>query len=76
MLRLQEKAKLELRNVTFCHKISSFGNYEKYARDEFSPGQEVLLYAEVANIHSEPITDAPMNPPQSKTATSPARPIP
>jgi hypothetical protein len=57
VLRLQEKAKLELRNVTFCHKISSFGNYEKYARDEFSPGQEVLLYADVANIHSEPIPD-------------------
>lgn len=57
MLRLQEKARLELRNVTFCNKISSFGNYEKYARDEFSPGQEVLLYAEVANIHSEAIPD-------------------
>jgi hypothetical protein len=57
VLRLQEKARLELRNVTFCHKISSFGNYEKYPRDEFSPGQEVLLYAEVANIHSEPISD-------------------
>jgi len=57
VLRLQEKARLELRNVTFCHKISSFGNYEKYPRDEFSPGQEVLLYAEVANTHSEPIPD-------------------
>jgi hypothetical protein len=57
VLRLQEKARLELRNVAFCHKISSFGNYEKYPRDEFSPGQEVLLYAEVANIHSEPISD-------------------
>jgi hypothetical protein len=57
ILRLQEKARLELRNVTFCHKISSFGNYEKYPRDEFSPGQEVLLYAEVANIHSEPVAD-------------------
>ncbi|MGE5194015.1 MAG: hypothetical protein ACM3U2_16085 [Deltaproteobacteria bacterium] len=57
VLRLQEKARLELRNVTFCHKISSFGNYEKYSRDEFSPGQEVLLYAEVANIHSEPVSD-------------------
>src|SRR5262245_12126486 len=32
VLRLQEKARLELRNVTFCHKISSFGNYEKYPR--------------------------------------------
>jgi len=57
VLRLQEKASLELRNVTFCHKISNFGNFEKYPREEFSPGQEVLLYAEVANIHSEPIPD-------------------
>ncbi len=57
VLRLQEKARLELRNVTFCHKISSFGNYEKYPRDEFSPGQEVLLYAEVGNTHSESTAD-------------------
>lgn len=57
VLRLQEKANLELRNVSFCHKISSFGNYEKFARDEFSPGQEVLLYAEVVNTHSEPVPD-------------------
>ncbi len=57
VLRLQEKANLELRNVTFCQKISNFGNFEKYPREEFSPGQEVLLYAEVANIHSEPIPD-------------------
>jgi hypothetical protein len=57
VLRLQEKANLELRNVSFCHKISSFGNYEKYARDEFSPGQDVLVYAEVANTHSEPTPD-------------------
>lgn len=57
LLRLQEKAQLELRNVTFCHKIASFGNYERFPRDEFSPGQEVLLYAEVGNIHSESTTD-------------------
>ena len=57
VLRLQEKANLDLRNVSFCHKISSFGNYEKFARDEFSPGQEVLLYAEVANTHSESVPD-------------------
>lgn len=57
VLRLQERANLELRNVNFCHKIASFGNYEKYPRDDFSPGQEVLLYAEVANIHSEPASD-------------------
>jgi hypothetical protein len=57
VLRLQEKANLELRNVNFCHKITSFGNYERFPRDEFSPGQEVLLYAEVANIHSQPAPD-------------------
>ena len=57
VLRLQEKANLELRNVAFCHKISSFGNYERFARDEFSPGQPILLYAEVGNFHSEPTAD-------------------
>lgn len=57
IVRLQEKANLELRNVTFCHKISSFGNYERFPRDEFSPGQPILLYAEVGNFHSEPTAD-------------------
>jgi hypothetical protein len=57
VLRLQEKANLELRNVNFCYKIASFGNYEKYPRDEFGPGQEVLLYAEIANTRSEPTAD-------------------
>lgn len=55
--RLQEKAQLQLRNVTFCHKISSYGNYERFNRDEFSPGQPVLLYAEVDNFKSEPTAD-------------------
>ena len=54
VLRLQEKANLSLRNVTFCHKIANFGNYERFPRDEFSPGQPVLLYSEVENFHSEP----------------------
>lgn len=57
VLRLQEKANLELRNATFCQKISSFGSYERFPRDEFSPGQPVLLYAEVVNFHSEPTAD-------------------
>jgi hypothetical protein len=57
VLRLQEKANLDLRNVTFCHKIASFGNFEKYPRDEFTSGQEVLLYAEVGNTRSEPAGD-------------------
>lgn len=52
--RLQGEANLSLRNVAFCHKITSFGNYEKFERDEYSPGQRVLLYAEVANFKSVP----------------------
>ena len=55
--RLQEKARLELHNVAFCYKISGFGNYQRFKRDEFTPGQPVLLYAEVGNFKSELIAD-------------------
>ncbi len=51
--RLQQNARLQLRNVNFCHKIVSYGNYERFDRDEFTPGQPVLLYAEVENFKSE-----------------------
>ncbi len=54
--KLQENARLELRNVAFCHKISSFGNFDRFPRDEFGPGQPVLVYAEVANFKSVPTT--------------------
>ncbi len=56
-LRLQANARLELKNVAFCHKIASFGNYQRFKRDEFTPGQPVLLYAEVCNFKSEPTSD-------------------
>ena len=55
--KLQEKARLELRNVAFCLKISGFGNYQRFKRDEFTSGQPVLLYAEVSNFKSEPTPD-------------------
>jgi len=51
--RLQENANLQLRNVSFCEQISSFGSYERFPQYEFSPGQQVLLYGEVENFHSE-----------------------
>lgn len=56
-VRLQEKARLELHNVAFCYKISGFGNYQRFKRDEFTPGQPVLLYAEIGNFKSELIAD-------------------
>ncbi len=55
--RLQEQADLQIRNVAFCRQIQYFGNYERFPRDEFRPGQEVLLYAEVENFKSEPTSD-------------------
>jgi hypothetical protein len=54
---LQEQADLQIRNVSFCRQIQYFGNYERFPRDEFRPGQEVLLYAEIDNFKSEPTAD-------------------
>ena len=55
--RLQEQADLQIRHVAFCHQILYFGNYEKLPRNEFSPGQEALLYAEIDNFKSDPTPD-------------------
>jgi hypothetical protein len=52
--RLQQSAALQLRNVNFCYKINSFGNFDSWQRDEFRPGQPVLLYAEISNFESRP----------------------
>ncbi|MEZ6046874.1 MAG: hypothetical protein R3C11_15100 [Planctomycetaceae bacterium] len=56
--RLQENANLELRHVNFCREINSFGDYQKFPEDEFTPGQRVLIYAEVGNFKSEMTTDS------------------
>ena len=52
--RLRQRANLELRNVLFCTKIDGFGTYDRFERSEFSPGQPVLIYAEVRNFLSSP----------------------
>lgn len=51
--KLKPESRLQLRNATFSHKINSFGNYERFDRDEFIAGQPVLVYAEVQNFASE-----------------------
>jgi hypothetical protein len=55
--RLQQKAQLKVRNTHFCRRIDSYGSYERFDRDEFTPGQPVLLYAEIENFHTEPTAD-------------------
>ncbi|MBL8850541.1 MAG: hypothetical protein JNG89_12745 [Planctomycetaceae bacterium] len=52
--KLEQVAALQLSDVSFCYKINSFGNFESFQRDEFRPGQTVLVYAEVANFESRP----------------------
>lgn len=50
--QLSQTADLKLRNTTFCHRIVSFGNYDRFKEDRFTTGQPVLLYAEVENFTS------------------------
>lgn len=52
--RLREQADLSIRNTAFCEEISYYGNYKRFPREEFVPGQPVLLYAEIENFRSEP----------------------
>jgi hypothetical protein len=55
--RLQEKADLQVRNVTFSKQNFGYGNYDRFVRDEVRPGQDVLLYAEIENFKSDPTAD-------------------
>lgn len=55
--QLREEAHLSIKNMTFCRKISYFGNYERFPKSEFTPGQEVLLYTEIENFVSVPTNE-------------------
>lgn len=57
MLRLKERAPLELTHVAFCHAINGYGEFETFSKDEFAPGKRVLVYAEINNFHSELSTE-------------------
>ena len=51
--RLSEMATLVVRNLAFCTEVTSYGVYKPFAENRYSPGQEVLLYAEIDNFKSE-----------------------
>ena len=51
--QLGETAPLAVRNLTFCREVSHFGSFEALKSTEFTPGQKVLLYAEIDNLHIE-----------------------
>jgi hypothetical protein len=50
---LRELGSLSLRNLTFCKNVYDYGSYEPYDEPKFTPGQQVLLYVEVENYHSD-----------------------
>ena len=49
--QLGEAAPLAVRNLTFCTEVARFGSFDALKSTEFTPGQKILLYAEVDNIH-------------------------
>lgn len=51
--RLQETCPLEIRNPAFVTAVQSWGVYDPFEKNEFSPGRQVLLYAEIENLKSE-----------------------
>jgi hypothetical protein len=51
--RLSEMAPLLVRNLAFCTEVQSYGVFSRFAKNEFKPGQLVLLYAEIENFRSE-----------------------
>ena len=56
LAQLGETAPLAVRNLTFCTEVFRFGAFEAMKSTEFTPGQKVLLYAEVDNLHIESST--------------------
>ena len=45
---------LLVRNLAFCSEVLNYGCLKRFDKYEFTPGQEMLVYAEVENFASEP----------------------
>jgi len=50
---LRELGTLSLRNLAFCKNVYGYGAYEPINDPTFAQGQQVTLYLEVENYHSE-----------------------
>jgi hypothetical protein len=53
LTQLGETAPLAVRNMTFCTEVFRFGAFDALKNTEFNPGQKILLYAEIDNLHIE-----------------------
>ena len=54
---LQSRAQLKLKHLALCRQIQTFGDYEPFEKNTFSPGQSALLYVEIQNFTSRPTGD-------------------
>ena len=50
---LRELGSLSLRNLAFCKNVYGYGAYEPINNPSFALGQQITLYLEVENYHSE-----------------------
>ncbi|MCR4412989.1 MAG: hypothetical protein NUV77_11270 [Thermoguttaceae bacterium] len=53
LVPLGSLAPLVLRNLTFITQVQSYGDYKPFAKCEFLPDEEALLYVEIENFTSE-----------------------
>lgn len=53
LARLGEISPLVVSNLNFCTEVTSFGVFTKFKQDDFRPGEQVLVYAEVDNFTSQ-----------------------
>jgi hypothetical protein len=53
MAHLRELGALSLRDFAFCRNVYGYGAIEPYKDDRFAPGEQVTLYVEVENYHSQ-----------------------
>jgi hypothetical protein len=50
---LRELGSLSLRNLAFCEKVYGYGAYDEIEKPQFATGDQVSLYVEVENYHSQ-----------------------
>ncbi|MBP85321.1 MAG: hypothetical protein CMJ64_01175 [Planctomycetaceae bacterium] len=48
---------LDLRNLTFCTKVNSYGEFTEFESYSFRPDEEVVLYVEIDNFAAHPKGD-------------------
>lgn len=58
MTSLESMASLQLRNLTFCEAIRSFGDYDIANSTTIDPGAPLLVYCEVENYSTRKMTNS------------------